>query len=313
MPASRVFELPWHARARLMDVVLIVNPFASQVTEERVRAVEAELGRVGAVTTLLTERPGHATQLAGSADGSDALVVFSGDGGFNEALNGHAGEAPIGFLPGGRTSVLPRALGLPRDPVAAAGKVAGALAEGRLRRISLGRVNGRRFGFSAGLGLDAELVRRVDRLGRRLDGRRPGDVAFVLAAARFVAGRHGRFEPSLELAGFGRAAFALVANTDPYTYAGRLAVHVAPEARFELGLDVVAPTSVRPSALPRLLRYALRGRGQTTAPGVLYGHDLDRIEAACDRPLPLQADGEDLGDVEHVVFEAERNALSVLV
>ena len=32
-------------------------------------------------------------------------------------------------------------------------------------------------------------------------------------------------------------------------------------------------------------------------PDVLAGHDLDSFEVRCDRPLPLQADGEDLGDV----------------
>jgi hypothetical protein len=46
--------------------------------------------------------------------------------------------------------------------------------------------------------------------------------------------------------------------------------------------------------------------------GVLSGHDLDRIHVACDRPLPLQADGEDLGDVTDAVFEAERSAITVL-
>ena len=90
-------------------------------------------------------------------------------------------------------------------------------------------------------------------------------------------------------------------------------MHVAPEARFELGLDVVAPTQVGPLALPRLLRYVLTGRGQTEARDVLYGHDLDRIEIVCDRPLPLQADGEDLGDVREAVFEAERDAIAVLI
>ncbi len=296
-----------------MEVALIVNPYASQVTEERVRAVEAELSRAGSVTTVLTERPGHATELATGAADADAVVIFSGDGGFNEALNGLAGVGPVGFLPGGHTNVLPRALGLPRDPVIAATTVADALAQGRERRISLGRVNGRRFAFAAGIGLDAELVRRVDKLGRALDGRRPGDLAYVLAATRLVGGKLGRFEPSLEIAGLGRAAFALVANTDPYTYAGRLAIHVAPAARFELGLDLLAPERVLPHTIPKLLRYALRGRGQTDAPGIRYGHDLDRIEIACDRPLPLQADGEDLGDVETAVFEAERGALRALV
>jgi diacylglycerol kinase family enzyme len=295
-----------------MEVVLIVNPFASSVTEERVRAVERELGRAGTVRTLLTQRAGHAADLAALARG-DALVVYSGDGGFNEVLNGVRAEGPLGFLPGGHTNVLPRALGLPRDPVAAAARMAEAIELGRTRTISLGRVNGRRFAFSAGIGLDAELVRRVDALGRREDGKRPGDLAYLLAAARMAGSRRGRFEPALEVSGLGRAAFALVANADPYTYAGRLPVHVAPEARFELGLDLVAPREVGPAAVPRLLRYALTGRGQTRSPGVLYGHDLDRIELVCDRPLPLQADGEDLGDVESAVFEAERGAVRVLI
>jgi diacylglycerol kinase family enzyme len=298
----------------IMDVALIVNPFASAVTEDRVRAVEAELRAVGEVETLLTERPLHASELAAQASGADALVVYSGDGGFNEAVNGvERPGPPLGFLPGGRTNVLPRALGLPRDPVEAARRVAEALRSERTRSITLGRVNGRRFAFSAGVGLDAELVRRVDALGRRDDGRRPGDLAYVLAAAALVGGRRGRFEPALEIVGLGRAAFAFVANCDPYTFAGRVPIRVAPEARFELGLDVVAPAAVGPLGLARLLRYAFSGRGQQEAAGVRYGHDLDLIEIACDRSLPLQVDGEDLGDVESAVFEAERDAVRVLI
>jgi diacylglycerol kinase family enzyme len=294
-----------------MDVTLIVNPYASEVTQERVQAVERELSRVGEVTTLLTKRPGHGTELAAGAGDADAIVVYSGDGGFNEALNGLPADVAIGFLPGGRTSVLPRALGLPRDPVEAARRIALALDEGRSRTISLGRVNGRRFAFAAGIGFDAELIRRVDRLGRRDDGRRPGDLAFITEAVGLVAGQLGRFEPALEVDGLGRAAFALVANTDPYTYAGSTPIHVAPEARFELGLDVAAPARVTPLTVPRLVRHILRGERKPDI--VLYGHDLDRIGVTCDRPLPLHVDGEDLGDVSDAVFEAERSAVRVLI
>jgi hypothetical protein len=159
--------------------VVIVNPYASRVTPRVVEEVERTLGRV---ETVYTEGPGHATQLTRDL-GAEMIYVFSGDGGFNEALNGSDGGAALGFIPGGGTNVLPRALGLPRDPVAAARR----LAHGRTRRISLGRVNGRRFGFSAGVGLDAELIRRVDALGRSREGARPGDRAFAAAAARLVA------------------------------------------------------------------------------------------------------------------------------
>jgi diacylglycerol kinase family enzyme len=289
---------------------LIVNPRASRVTPELTVAVERALAAGGEVDTLLTEGPRHAADLAAAAAHTyDRVYVFGGDGAFNEVVNGIDADVPVGFVPGGGTSVLSRALGLPRDPVACARLLAGSACE---RRISLGRVNGRRFTFSAGLGLDAELIRRIDDLGRH-DGKRPGDVAFVRALAGLLARRGGRLRPVMDVVDHGRVAFALVANCDPYTYVGALPVHVAPKARFELGLDLVAPRSVAPWQLPRLAAWAFAGRGQESSPHALYLHDLDEIQIECDVPLPLQVDGEDLGDVDAAHFEAERDALTVLV
>jgi diacylglycerol kinase family enzyme len=286
--------------------LLIVNPFASSVSEERIAAVVAELGDV---EVRRTEHPGHAIELAREADGRAALYVFSGDGGFNEALNGLDADVPVGFIPGGGANVLPRALGLPRDPIAAARRVRA----GRTRRISLGRANGRRFAFAAGIGLSAEIVRRVDLRGRTEEGGRAGNAMFAWTVVQVVAQRRGRFEPALEIAGRGRAAFALVANCDPFTYAGPVPVHVAPEARFELGLDLCAPRTVTPLTIPRLLAYFGTGRGHAGARDLIYQHDLDQIEIRCDRALPLQVDGEDLGDVDAAHFECEREVLRVLV
>ena len=219
----------------------MVNPFATRVSDVRLAAVEAELRRVAELTVVKTEHPRHATELVRSAcsGGCEAVIVFSGDGGYNEALNGLDADVPIGFLPGGGTSVLPRALGFPADPVASARRLAASIELGRTRRISLGRVNGRRFAFNAGIGLDAA------------------------------------------------------------------------EADFELGLDFVAPVHIRRRSLVRVATALLTGHARSGP--VLYGHDLDRLEVVCDTPMPLQADGEDLGDVESAVFEAERGAVSVLV
>jgi diacylglycerol kinase family enzyme len=293
--------------------VLIVNPYSTQVTGERIGAVEDALRERIELRTEFTQRPGHATELAaGYAAETDAVLVFSGDGTYNEALNGADGAVPFGFLPGGGTSVLPRSLGLPRDPVAAARAVATALAEGRTRRISLGAVAGRRFCFSAGIGFDAEAVRRLNALGRAPGGARPGDIAFLRTLARMIVERRGKWDPEIEIEGVGRAAFVLVANTDPYSYAGSLPIHVAPAARFEGGIDFAAPTRVRARDVPQLFATVFSGRGFERL-AMLSGHDLDRIVVRCDRPLPLQADGEDLGDVDEAVFEAKRDAVSVLV
>ena len=284
-----------------MRTTLIVNPYASKVTPELAEEVADALG---AVETRFTERAGHATELARDAD-TEAVVVFSGDGGFNEALNGARPETVLGFVPGGGTSVLPRALGLPRDPVAAARQ----LVVGRTRRIGLGRANGRRFGFAAGIGLDAELIRRMDSRGRRVDGKRPGDAVFAWTAVKTLAETRVRFDPALEVEGHGRAAFALVANADPYTYLGRLPLRLPRGARLEGGLDLLAPRSLRIRSLPGAVRYLTTGR--TRLPLVEL-HDADRISIRCDAPLPLQLDGEDLGDVTEVAFEAERDAVAVL-
>jgi diacylglycerol kinase family enzyme len=291
--------------------VLIVNPFASRVDDASILAVERALMRAAYVRTLRTERPRHGVELAREVTDADALIVFSGDGGFNEVLNGVEDEdLPIGFVPGGGTSVLPRALGLPRDPEAAAEQLADALAYDRMRRISTGRVNGRRFAFSAGVGLDAEAVRRVDELGRSPEGRRPGDLAFVGTFARMLFERRGRFDPVLEVVGYGRAALVLVSNVSPYTFLKALAIQATPGAVFEDGLDFLAPRLLTPRTLAPLLFALATGRPARNA---FRGHDLDRIEVRCDEPLPLQADGEDLGDVEHAVFEAERRAVTVLI
>jgi diacylglycerol kinase family enzyme len=297
--------------------VLIVNPVASGVTKRRVDDVMDALATGGAIELIVTERAGQATEIVDKAcDDCGAIFVFAGDGGYNEAVNGMRGAVPIGFLPGGASNVLPRALGLPNDCVAAARRLA---AGERTRRISLGRVRypggpeaGRRFTFSAGVGLDAELVRAVDRRGRR-DGKRSGDLAFVWELARILAARRGQLEPVLEVDGHGRCALVVAANCDPYTYAGRVRVRVAPLARFELGLDAVALERLDPSGIPWLAWRLLVRPTHPGASGVVYVHDADRLAIRCDHPLPLQVDGEDLGDVAEVVLGAERDALTVLV
>jgi diacylglycerol kinase family enzyme len=289
-----------------MGRLLIVNPFASGVDEHRLAAVQAALPE--GTETRVTMAAGEATEIARAVTDLDALFVLGGDGTYNEVLNGLESDVPLGFLPGGGTSVLPRALGLPRDPVAAAKRVA----LGRTRRIGIGRVNGRRFGFNAGIGFDAELVRSVDELGRSPDGRRPGDVAFMRVAVASLGRRRARFDEQLAIEGVGRAAFVLVANCSPYTYSGSVALDLVPGADFDEGLAYFAPVTLRARDLPRMVLHGVRGSGLKDGKA-LAGHDLDRIVVRCDEPLPLQVDGEDTGDVVEAVYEAERDAVTVLV
>jgi len=288
--------------------LLIANPWATGVDETRLAAVRAALPE--GTELRMTSASGEATEIARDISGrADALYVFGGDGTYNEVLNGIDATTPIGLIPGGGTSVLPRALGIPSDPVAAAQR----LAKGTERRISVGNVNGRRFGFACGIGLDAEVVRAVDELGRRSDGRRPSNLRFAWTGVRTLGRHRFQLEPALEIVDHGRAAFVLVSNGPAYSYAGRLAVRPAPHASFEGGLDLVAPIQLGTRDLPRFAWYAFGLGDRARARNLVYVHDADRLEIVCDGPMPLEADGEDLGDIEHAVLEAERDAITVLV
>ena len=232
------------ARPRLR---LIVNPVASGVRERSVRAALHALELRCDVELIETERHEHAIELAAEAveSGFDAVGAMGGDGTANEVLNGVRGDASrSACCPPAGTSVLPRALGLPRSIGAAAAQIADALVAGRERRINLGEVNGRRFAFASGVGADAQAVRLVDRAGRPR-GRRPGDAYFAAQIMRTLL--RGDFRgPLLEVSVDGARRGAAAAASSPPTSipgatSGPIALKLAPRATFEGGLDVVVP------------------------------------------------------------------------
>ena len=241
---------------------LIVNPMASRVTPEVTVAVERALAAAGdRVETLLTEAPRHAAELAAAASHSyDRLYVFGGDGAFNEVVNGLEADVPSASSRAADERAVARARA-PARP-------------GRLRaragRVAAGAADLARAGQRPPLHVQRRprARRRAHPAGRRPrpPGRkRPGDLVFARALRGILAGRRFRLSRPSTVVGHGRAAFALVANCDPYTYVGSLPVHAAPTARFELGLDLVAPRAVAPWQLPRLAAWAFAGRGQVSS------------------------------------------------
>jgi diacylglycerol kinase family enzyme len=292
------------------DTVLIVNPRATRVTSDTVAEVARELGAHGELEVHATQDRGHATELArGLPRGVARLFGLGGDGLFNELANGVSPDVAIGLLPAGSSNVLPRALGLPGDVPGALARLG---ASSSTRTISLGSANGRRFTFACGLGVDAEIVRAVDARGRKR-GKRPGDHVFAWELTKLLVRRRFRLEPTMEITGSGRCAFAATSNGDPYTFAGRIPVRATPLARFDAGLDVIAPRRLGPFGIAGLA-YAvlLRPGRQTRASAYIYLHDADAATISCDRPTALQVDGEDLGDVSALELGVERDAMRVL-
>jgi diacylglycerol kinase family enzyme len=300
------------------QAVVVANPVASGVTPAVERRVLAVLAPFASVDLVHTERPLHAGELAEDAiaAGADAVLVLAGDGTVNEVLNAVGDRVPVGVLPGGGASVLGRAIGVPRRVDHAAAQVGAAIAAGRSRHISLGTLNGRRFAFAAGIGLDAEVVRRVDAYGRE-GGRRRGDATFVLELAKLVArNRYAAPRATLHAAGRSeRCALVIAANMHPWSYAGPLPLRAAPRAQAEAGIDVLAPARLGRRQAPRAARYLLvdGAHARREIPGFPYFHDVAEAILTCDEPLPAEVDGDDVGDVTEAVFGVDYRGARLLV
>src|SRR3954447_11585746 len=159
-----------HRRHRKHDkkrMLIIVNPYATTVSDRlRNLVVYALQGRFE-VEAVSTQAQNHATELsreAASAGEYDVVVAFGGDGTLNEVVNGLAGtDLPVAVLPGGSTNVVCRTLGIPNDVVDATEHLLSLADDWSPRKIDLGMVDERYFVFSCGVGIDASVVKRVDR------------------------------------------------------------------------------------------------------------------------------------------------------
>ncbi len=288
--------------------MLVVNSFASSVTARNTVMVHRRLARGHDVELVETNRRGHATRFAHDAArrGIDVVIGFGGDGTLNEVATGIAGtDTALGVLPGGSTNVFARTLGMPNDPIAAADLLARGIDAADLRPIGLGRVNGRFFCFHTGIGYDAAVVRAVER--RASLKRWLGHPLFISNALTTWLHGYDRHEPHFSLSAPGHdriddGYFAIVLNTNPYTYLGNRPLDLSPAATLERGLVVVAFRTLRILPILRGLGSALRGGGVTTSEHLAEWRDLDHLLVEHTDPFPYQLDGDYLGAVNRLEF-----------
>ena len=154
-----------------MRVFIIINPVSGPKRRgsgaERAGIATQTLARLGADGTVrLTERGGHAHQLALEAaeSGADLVIGWGGDGTINEVGRalvqyGEAGSpAPaLGIIPGGSGNGLARDLGIPFNPARAIEHALSTTA----RVIDAGELGDHVFFNVAGIGLDAHVAALV--------------------------------------------------------------------------------------------------------------------------------------------------------
>lgn len=302
--------------ARSGRAMLIVNPIATTVSARGVREIEATLRTRFDVELRVTDARGHATALAQEAvdSGAELVAVYAGDGTTNEAIQALAGtQTALAHLPGGSASVLARILGMGGNGPAAARLVIDPSRP--RRRIDLGDVNGRPFAFTAGIGLDAAVVQLVDAdLERK---QRFRWTAFWLEAVRTARSDYFGAPACLTIRSAGeqvRGVTAIVQNAEAYTFAGPRPLTVARDVSLQSG-------TLQASALLPGLRWidvpALTYR--TLSPAPADGHPrIQTLSAAahltveCDRPMPIQLDGDYWMDVTRARFGVRPAALTVI-
>jgi len=301
-------------------MLMIINPYATTVSDRLENLVVYALRGRYKVDAIDTEARGHAIELCREAaqEGYDVVVAFGGDGTVNEAANGLAGsDTPLSCLPGGRTNVYCRMLGIPTDPVDATEHLLRMADDWHPRRVDIARVNDRYFTFSAGVGLDASVVERVDahpRLKVRL-----GEWYYTWTGVQTFLRRY-LVRPTRLEAEFGgkriAGVTAIVQNADPYTYFGDRPVHLADGSDLDShDLSAVILTRASPIDIPTITWRALLGGPRLVnhrrVRGFTGATDL-RIRSLDDRPLPLQVDGDYIGEAEEAVFTVTPHGIAVV-
>jgi diacylglycerol kinase family enzyme len=315
-----------------MRALLVVNPKATTTSEyNRDLLIRALRGRVN-LRLEYTMRRGHAVSLVRDAarDGVDLVVTLGGDGTVNEAVNGLLAADPHGadgaahgaqrrpilaVVPGGSTNVFARAIGLPRDWAEATQVILSSLRAGRTRTIGVGRADDRYFTFCAGLGLDAEVVRRVERA--RLKGRVSTPGLYIRSAVTQYFTETDRGSPAITLSRSGfpdeiGLASAIVQNTAPWTYIGDREIHASVGASFDTALDVFGPKVLRVPSTVRLASQLLRGRPRISGKQIMTIHDVYEFTLRAERPMAFQLDGDYLGERGKVEFVAVPEAIRVV-
>lgn len=305
-----------------MSTLLIANPNATTAHEWVPGVVADAFASLGDVRVVTTDHRGHATELAAAArrDGVKTVIAFGGDGTLNEIVNGLLADdiaAPvptIATIPGGHTNVVARALGLPNDPIEATSMLIESARLHRTQWCNVGKANDRYFVFSAGLGVDAQVIRRVEE--QRAQGVKASIPLYVASALlQFVfTSPLGKAQLQIELpdgAVIDGVYTTIVQNLSPWTFIGTIPVTFAPDATPDNGLSVYGIRSLDPVSLASYLgRAVLKPEWLDTGRAA---HDLPGFTVRSDRPLPLQVDGDLAGDFDEIRFDIRTKAVEFLV
>lgn len=307
-----------------MALVVIINPVSGgdgrDRGRERATQAAAMLASVGQTADILvTDRRGHARELAAAAVARGASLVCSwgGDGTMNEVASVlvHTPTA-LALIPSGSGNGLARTLNVSLDPARALSEAVQAWSHGAVRTIDAGGCGDDRFFSVAGVGFDAHVAAEFDRRGKQ----RRGLSTYVRVALtelwRYEARRY-------RIDGVPLSRPALLVTVANAAQFGNGA-WIAPQASVDDGrLDLVVVEErsrlASVSSVPRLFNGTLaQARGVTMRPLTQVVIEQVVMEAdgnsrAADRAMPYHLDGEPKVGQGRLEFRVDPRALRICV
>jgi diacylglycerol kinase family enzyme len=298
-------------------VLLVANPAAGRGRDGLLR--EAKSALVGDFTLEVAETGdrGDATRFARDAVelGVEAVVALGGDGTANEVAQAlvHT-DVALGIVAAGTTNVMARSIGMPGDVREACALLAARIDSGATKRINVGRISDRFFLFAAGMGLDAEVIRAVEAHPERKRRQRH---LYFLQQALATALLHRGAPPAISMSADGgevtKVLLALCANTGPFTYFGRHPVDVFPDVQLDKGLDAFGLSRIGITTVPRLAWAFFVSRSHVSWPVSTYHHDVTSVELLAPSPLPVEVDGDYIGEWDQATIRLIPHALDLLL
>jgi diacylglycerol kinase family enzyme len=308
-------------------MLIIVNPYATTVSDRLKNLVVYALQGRFEVETVATEAQNHATEIGREVKdhGYDVVVAFGGDGTLNEVANGLAGtDVPVSVLPGGSTNVVCRTLGIPNDVVDATEHLLALADDWAPRKIDLGRADERHFVFSCGVGIDATVVKRVDAHPQLKSRAGPYYYTWAAISSFYRSYMRNPVKLSVETDSGERSEgiTALAQNSDPFTYFASRPIRVCENVTIDdgtLSLGVLHRATQRdmPTLIPRLF--------SETKPGARHRQiehfddvtratltSISETDDGIARPFPVQVDGDYIGESTRLELAAEPGALTIV-
>jgi diacylglycerol kinase family enzyme len=313
-------------RSAKKRMLIIVNPYATTVSDRLKNLVVYALQGRYEVETVSTEAQNHATEIGREVrdHGYDVVVAFGGDGTLNEVVNGLAGtDVPVSVIPGGSTNVVCRTLGIPNDVVDATEHLLAVADEWQPRRIDLGMADHRHFVFSCGAGIDATVVKRVDAHPRLKSAAGPYYFTWAAVSALYRSYLHNPVRLRVQIEGESvEGVTALAQNSDPFTYFASRPVRVCEDVAIDdgtLALGVLKRAAQRdmPTLISRIFsekRSAAQHR-QIEHFAHIGGATISSISETKDgvaRPFPVQVDGDYIGERTELELKVDPGALTIV-